>query len=142
MTSKSRPSGEYRRTPRPHTAWLPVALALIGLSGSAALWMLLASRPDVADPTEVFVMQVQAAAKGESAPAFHALGGTLRSVYANGKISVIAADVPASPCVKAGWRLAKTGTVIVNGVLAQRLSAARLTELCEGSATLTWIPAN
>jgi hypothetical protein len=40
-----------------------------------------------------------------------------------------------------GWRLAKQGTIVVNGVLPQRLSAARLSELCSGdNATLLWVP--
>lgn len=105
-----------------------------------ALWMMLGGDERPADSADLLLEQMQAAGQGANVPAFHALGGQLRTVMGNGRINVIASDVPASQCVKVGWRLAKTGTVIVNGVLPQRLSAAKLTELCEGGATLTWVP--
>lgn len=139
MVSKSLHS-IHTHSHKPQPAALAGALAFIALSGATALWILLGSATQNDDPVETLVGQMVAAAHGESPPAFHALGGTLRTVYGNGRINVIASDVPASPCVKAGWRLAKLGTVIVNGVLPLKLSAAKLSELCEGGATLTWVP--
>lgn len=123
-----------------HSAWLSVGVAVMAVGGGIAAWLLLSGDDVSSDPADMLLAQMQAAAKGDNPPAFHALGGSLRTVYGNGRINVIASDVPARQCVKAGWRLAKTGTVIVNGVLPTRLSAAKLSELCEGGATLTWIP--
>ncbi|AVM76298.1 hypothetical protein [Magnetospirillum gryphiswaldense] len=123
-----------------HPVWLGAGLAAMLLGGGVALWLLLGRGEAEMDPSDMLLAQMQAAAAGGNVPAFHALGGQLRAVQGSGRINVVASDVPASQCVKAGWRLAKLGTVIVNGVLPQRLSAAKLSELCEGGATLTWIP--
>ncbi|MBR9973159.1 hypothetical protein [Magnetospirillum sulfuroxidans] len=112
----------------------------MAVGGGVAAWMLLSGGDDAADPADMLLSQMQAAAAGGNPPAFHALGGSLRTIQGNGRINVIASDVPARQCVKVGWRLAKIGTVIVNGALPTRLSAAKLSELCEGGATLTWIP--
>ena len=139
MAGKTMPS--KRVAPRRlHPVWVPAGLAMIALGGGIALWLLLNAERASGDPAEMLVAQMQAAAKGASPPPFHALGGALRTVYGQGRINVIAEDVPSSPCVKAGWRLAKTGTLIVNGVLPSRLSAAKLAELCENGATLIWVP--
>lgn len=45
-------------------------------------------------------------------------------------------------CVMAAWELYRTGTVTVNGVTPQRVSAAVLVDLCNQgeSATLMWTP--
>ncbi|MGE4279082.1 MAG: hypothetical protein AB7G62_05805 [Magnetospirillum sp.] len=119
---------------------LGTGLAAIAVGGTLALWLLIDAENKTGDPVEMLVAQMQAAAKGENPVPFHALGGALRTLYGQGRINVIAEDVPSGPCVKAGWRLAKIGTLIVNGTLPTRLSAAKLTELCESGATLTWIP--
>ena len=139
MASKTMPT--KRVAPRRlHPVWLSTGLAMIALGGGIALWLLMNAERASGDPAEMLVAQMQAAARGESQPAFHVLGGGLRTVYGQGRINVIAEDVPSSPCVKAGWRLAKTGTLIINGVLPARLSAAKLSELCENGATLIWVP--
>lgn len=125
---------------RPHPLWMSAGAAAILSGGGVALWLLLAAERASGDPADMLVAQMQAAGRGESSPAFHVLGGGLRTVYGMGRINVIAEDVPSSPCVKAGWRLAKSGTIIVNGVLPSRLSAAKLSELCANGATLIWVP--
>ncbi|MGE5476904.1 MAG: hypothetical protein ACM3Q1_09635 [Bacteroidales bacterium] len=112
-----------------------VALAALG----AALWFWLGGAP-TADPGSQLLTQMEAAARGEITPT-HAFGGALSVSQANGRINVIAEGVPSRACVQVGWRLARTGTIIVNGTLPTRLSAARLSDLCSGDdATLMWVP--
>lgn len=118
---------------------LIAALVAALLLAAVALWLWLpgAAKPD---PTEALLDQMRAAAAGTVAPK-HAFGGTLSVLRANGRNTVIAAGLPSKACVQVGWRLAREGTIIVDGVLPQRLSAAKLSELCAGDgATLTWVP--
>jgi hypothetical protein len=122
-----------------------IALGLGGLAAAAlGLWLAAGPiDPATADPTEGLLAEMQLAAGGSGVPATHAFGGTLAVTYGNGRMNVTAAGLPAKPCVQIGWHLAKQGTIIVNGVLPMRLSAARLSELCsdrDGGATLTWVP--
>ncbi|MCA1909581.1 MAG: hypothetical protein LDL39_14575 [Magnetospirillum sp.] len=142
-TMTQKPAPIKRPMPSPHRLrpWVLVSgLVAITVGGGLALWLLMDAENHAGDPTDLLVSQMQTAAKGGNPPPFHALGGALRTLYGQGRINVVAEDVPSGPCVKAGWRLAKSGTIIVNGVLPTRLSAAKLTELCEGGATLTWAP--
>lgn len=139
-TKTMRHSTNFHPPHKSHPVWLGAGLAAMVLGGGIAIWLLLGRDGGEVDSADMLLAQMQAAAAGANAPAFHALGGQLRTMQGNGRINVVASDVPATQCVKAGWRLAKLGTVIVNGVLPQRLSAAKLSELCEGGATLTWIP--
>jgi hypothetical protein len=50
--------------------------------------------------------------------------------------------VPPKVCVTASWELYRTGTVSVNGVTPQRVSAAILVDLCNQAetATIIWYP--
>lgn len=142
-TLTQKPAPTKRPVPSPHRLRPRVlisGLIAIALGGGLALWLLMDAENHAGDPTDLLVAQMQAAGRGENPPPFHALGGALRTLYGQGRINVVAEDVPSGPCVKAGWRLAKSGTIIVNGVLPTRLSAAKLTELCDGGATLTWVP--
>lgn len=142
-TLTRKPAPTKHPMPSPHRVSprvLVTGLVAIALGGGLALWLLMDAENRAGDPTDLLVAQMQAAGRGENPPPFHALGGALRTLYGQGRINVVAEDVPSGPCVKAGWRLAKSGTVIVNGVLPTRLSAAKLTELCDGGATLTWVP--
>lgn len=130
----------FRVPPKKHSHGILIAgLLAAACAGAAALWLWLpgASAPD---PAETLLDQMHAAAAGTVAPA-HAFGGPLSVLRANGRNTVIAADLPSKACVQVGWRLAREGTIIVDGVLPQRLSAAKLSELCAGDgATLTWVP--
>jgi hypothetical protein len=111
------------------------ALAML----AAALWFWLGGTPKV-DTSTRLLEQMEAAAQGEGAPA-HVFGGALSVTRDNGRVTVTAEAVPSRACVQVGWRLAKEGTIIVNGTLPTRLSAARLSELCSGDgATLMWVP--
>ncbi|MBC7951311.1 MAG: hypothetical protein H7Z12_05735 [Rhodospirillaceae bacterium] len=123
-----------------HTG-LIIALVL-GAVSLATAWFVLPAKMATVDPVDQLLEQMQAAAEGNVAPV-HAFGGALTVARANGRSTVTAEALPSKPCVQVGWRLSKEGTIIVNGMLSQRLSAAKLSELCssEGGATLTWVPA-
>lgn len=121
---------------------------LYALGGGAAIaaalaaWVLWPAATAKTDPTDTLLDQMHHAAAGNVAPT-HAFGGSLAVTYGNGRMNVSAEGLPGKACVQVGWHLAKEGTIIVNGVLPMRLSAARLSELCserEGGATLTWVP--
>lgn len=65
----------------------------------------------------------------------------------DGNISVTASGVPAKACIHVGYTLSREGVVVVNGVLAPRVSSARLTEMCNSNDgankdnnTLLWTP--
>lgn len=117
-----------------------LALAAIALAATGAgLWGTLGGAPAV-DTSAQLLAEMQAAAGG-SAPATHVFGGALSVTRAQGRVNVVAEAVPSRACVQVGWRLAREGTIIVNGILAPRLSAAKLSELCSGdAATLLWAP--
>lgn len=144
----ARPAAHPHPHPHPHAApparrgghGGAVTIAVIALmAAGAGLWWLLGGPPAV-DPGAQLQAQMEAAAQGVVAPT-HAFGGPLTVTQANGRTNVVAEGVPSRACVQVGWRLAKEGTIVVNGTLPQRLSAARLSDLCSGDgATLLWIP--
>lgn len=103
-------------------------------------WLI--STHDRVDADEVFVAQMRQAALGATVSS-HVFGGNLSVASGNGQKNVTAEHVPSRSCVHAGWRLARDGAVVVNGVLPLRLSASRLSELCSqngDTATLMWVP--
>lgn len=145
-----RPAGKAavppaKTTHKPHPAhrggmggWATLAVAALAAAG-AGLWFALGGPPPV-DTSAQLLAQMEAAAEGEVVPT-HVFGGALTVSAANGRTNVTAEAVPSRACVQVGWRLARSGTVIVNGTLPQRLSAAKLSELCSGeAATLLWVP--
>lgn len=85
--------------------------------------------------------QIHDAANGSIASP-HVFGGELTVERGEGGINVTARSVPSQACVQAGWQLVREGTLVVNGILPKRVSAAKLSELCsmtpEG-ATITWV---
>ena len=88
------------------------------------------------------VQQFRDVAKG-TAHARHVYGGPLALVQKGGKIAVMAARVPPSACVSAGWSLAREGILAVNDLTPPRISAGILAELCNRAgdlATMTWTP--
>ncbi len=115
------------------------ALALAAVS-AAGLWWLVGGGEPAVDPGVQLQAQMEAAAQGTVVPT-HAFGGALSVVQANGRLNVVAEGVPSRACVQVGWRLARSGTIIVNGTLPTRLSAAKLSDLCSGDgASLMWVP--
>lgn len=133
----------------PHTTFRPqrsgglgrlTLLVLVLAFAGAGLWYWLGGGKPALDPGAQLLAQMEAAAQGNVAPT-HAFGGALTVSAANGRTNVVAEGVPSRACVQVGWRLARSGTIIVNGVLSQRLSAAKLSEMCSGDdATLLWVP--
>lgn len=139
-----RPGAGKPRPGAPRHRHSALRLVLILAAAALAAWAAWHWRPGAGstDPMEKILDQMQAAAEGTVAPT-HAFGGALTVTRANGRVNVTAENLPSRACVQVGWRLAKEGTIIVNGILPMRLSAAKLSELCsegEKGATLTWVP--
>lgn len=89
-----------------------------------------------------FLDELRSAARGMD-PGRTSYGGRLDVESRGGKVIVTATAVPQALCVGAGWELVKEGRISVNGVTPQRVSAARLADLCSrepGGATLEWAP--
>jgi len=88
-----------------------------------------------------FFEHMQAVAAGAPPPATGS-GMVFHAERRNGQTIVTAENVPPGPCVSAGWKLVRRGTLTINGTTPTRVSAARLAELCNESATasVVWIP--
>lgn len=116
-----------------------VVLAL--LSGLAITLIAMSHGPDPRREADALVSQMKAALAGRplGAPLFD----TLPSVSGGGReILVTMTNIPPKVCVLASWDLYRLGTVTVNGVTPQRVSAARLVDLCNEAtpATIIWMP--
>lgn len=87
-------------------------------------------------------LQIEQAAKGGKI-ATHVFGGALTVERQGERIAVKAEQVPATTCVSVAWKLIHEGTVSINHVIAQRVTANLLSEQChqqpEG-ATIIWSP--
>lgn len=108
-------------------------------AGGGYFWVLKARGP--AEPTpEALVTQMEDTLIS-AAPAKNIYGGMIFSDHGNPP-SVTVAGIPNKACVSAGWRLARTGVVTINGVMPERVSAAILAEICnQGEANaLSWSP--
>ena len=138
-------SGAQRNAAR--ALWIGAALvALVG----AGLWgmALRPKPPDLSALALRLVEQMAAAAEGGpaaegAAPAQHVFGGALRVEGAAPAPLVVAEGVPPPACVSAGWALVRKGVLTINGVTPNRVSAIRVTELCnqgDGDATIAWMP--
>lgn len=84
---------------------------------------------------------IELASKGVP-PAPRKDGIVVRTLSSSGITVVTAEGVIPKLCVSAGWDLVKDGTLTINGVTPARVSAAKLSELCNAqpTATLTWMP--
>ncbi|MBI5120815.1 MAG: hypothetical protein HZA67_07400 [Rhodospirillales bacterium] len=108
-------------------------------AGGGYFWVLKARGP--AEPTpEALVTQMEDTLIS-AAPAKNIYGGMIFSDHGNPP-SVTVAGIPNKACVSAGWRLARTGVVTINGVMPERISAAILAEICnQGDANaISWSP--
>ncbi|MBF0355601.1 MAG: hypothetical protein HQL43_10245 [Alphaproteobacteria bacterium] len=102
-------------------------------------WSMKAHGP--VEPTaEALTAQIEAAATGKTPPT-NVYGGMIFSDHGN-PASVTVSGIPNQACVSAGWRLARSGIVTINGTMPQRISAAILSELCNQDAAnaLSWSP--
>lgn len=141
VSHKPGPHKPAAARPRGHAAAIALTAAAL-VATALAVWIMLRPGVPTRDPAQALLDQMHRAAAGDVA-AIHAFGGGLAVTHGNGRMNVSAEGLPAKACVQVGWHLAKDGTIIVNGTLPMRLSAARLSELCserEGGATLTWVP--
>ncbi len=131
------------KRPEKHGHGTAIALTAAALAaGLVGIWLLVQPGAPQANLTDTLLDQMHSAASG-NAIASHAYGGGLTVTHGNGRKNVTAEGLPGKACVQVGWHLAKEGTIIVNGVMPARLSAAKLSELCsdgDGGATLTWVP--
>jgi len=118
-----------------------IGAAIIGLLVAAVAGWLALKDGQKPEPTGLqLVAQLRDAAAGTIASP-HVFGGALSVSRAGGHPAITAEGVPSKICVQIGWQLAKEGTVVVNGVFPQRISAAKLAELCSMNgdvATITW----
>ena len=89
-----------------------------------------------------FARQVMEAAQG-GGPDTHMFGGSLKVVSLGGRPVVVAEKVPPRICAAAGWALVRGGVLSINGVTPTRISAGKITELCNtenGDASIMWSP--
>ncbi|CAA7615970.1 hypothetical protein [Magnetospirillum sp. SS-4] len=125
------------------TTRVVVGIAVAALVfGGYAWWS--GSRSTGDEPVEVaeFTRQVMEAAKG-GGPASHAFGGSLKMISLGGRPVVVADGVPPRVCVASGWALVKAGVLSINGITPNRISAGKITELCNsetGNASIMWTP--
>ncbi len=151
MSSRQAPPSGHVGAPRPRQpaprrhSRAPAVLAVVVVIAAATAGLLALrgggwhGAPSAED---LLLLQIRQAAAG-TVVSPHAFGGALHVDRADGRTNVTAEALPASACVEVGIQLAHGGTVIVNGVLPQRISAAKLAELCAldpKGATLVWAP--
>lgn len=103
-----------------------LAAAALCLAGAARL---LFPPPQPPTPAETLAMEMEGAVGG-SGSVRHSLGGSLTLLRRGDGVTVIADKVPPPVCVQVGWALAQKGVVTVNGLFTQRLSGAKLSEMC------------
>lgn len=135
----SKPAGSGRTA----ATWGVAGIALAALAfGGYAWWNSPPSTGGDAAEAAAFTRQVIEAAKGE-APATHAFGGSLKAISLGGRPVVVADGVPPRICVASGWALVKAGVLSINGITPNRISAGKITELCnseDGNASIMWTP--
>jgi len=117
------------------------AVVLGLLSGLGIALMLLSRGPDPRHEADAVVAQMKAALMGR--PLGKALFDTYPVVSGAGRETMVTmSGIPPKVCVLASWDLYRLGTITVNGVTPQRVSAAKLVELCNDAtpATIIWTP--
>jgi len=117
-------------------------IIVIGLLSGLVITILAISRgPDPKRQADALVEMMKSAAAGR--PLGDPLFDTYPSVTGSGReVLVVMSKIPPKVCVLASWELYRLGTVTVNNVTPQRVSAAKMVELCnaEETATLFWSP--
>ena len=127
-----------------HHRLLVIIAATLGAALALGMVVLtLKPRPDITTVSpEAFVAQLEQAAGGAAIPV-SVYGGTIRVERKGNQATVHADGVPPNICVSVGWKLVRKGLLSINGTTPLRVSAAKLSELCnqdEGAATLAWTP--
>jgi hypothetical protein len=116
-------------------------LAVLTAFAAGAFLMRPKGQSDVVTP-EAFVEQMVSSAQG-AAYDRNIYGGALIVERKGNSTTVTATDIPPSVCVSVGLKLVRKGILTVNGVTPQRVSAAKLSELCnqeDSNPILVWSP--
>jgi len=117
-----------------------MVLLVAGLVGVVAGLVALSGQSSSELNATDLVKQIEHSSEGV-APSRHVFGGLLTVERSNNQVAVTAQDIPPKVCVLAAWELARKGLVVINGVTPNRISAAKLSELCndQDTAKLTWV---
>ena len=120
--------------------WLVYTLLAATILGIGGVFFAMRSSGPTKPTPEALVQQIEDTAIS-AAPPTNVYGGMIFSDHGSPP-SVTVAGIPNKACVSAGWRLARSGLVTINGVMPERVSAAILAELCnQGDANaLSWSP--
>ncbi|MDO8606353.1 MAG: hypothetical protein Q7R40_07460 [Phaeospirillum sp.] len=125
-----------------HKVLVIVALIAVVAAFSIAAFLLSPKEQEESATPEAFVEQIERAAKGIVVER-NVFGGAMMVEHKGSQVAVTASNVPPNICVSVGWKLVRKGILTINGTTPLRVSAAKLSELCnqeEGNATLTWSP--
>jgi hypothetical protein len=116
------------------------SVVLVLLAGLGITLLAMSHAPDPRRDADSLVDQMKAALAGRK---LDPLFGAYPVVSGAGReVMVTMNRIPPKVCVLAAWDLYRLGTISINGVTPQRVSAARLVELCNDgdSATIVWSP--
>jgi hypothetical protein len=117
------------------------AIVLVLLTGLTIAAVAMSHGPDPKRQAAALVEQMKAAVTGRALG--DQLFGAYPAVSGSGRdLLVTMTRVPPKVCVLVSWDLYRFGAITVNGVTPQRVSAARLVDLCnaEETAVLIWAP--
>lgn len=115
-------------------------IVLVLLAGLGITLLAMSHAPDPRRDADAVVDQMRAALAGRK---LDPLYGVYPSVSGAGReVMVTMSRIPPKVCVLAGWDLYRLGVISINGVTPQRVSAAKLVDLCNDgeTATLVWSP--
>lgn len=125
-----------------HKALVLIALAAVIATFCVGAFLLRPKEQVPLATPEAFVEQIERAAAGASFER-NIFGGTMVVARQGNQVIVTAGNVPPNICVSVGWKLVRKGILTINGTTPLRVSAAKLTELCnqeDETATLAWSP--
>lgn len=95
------------------------------------------------EPNMELVEQMKLAAEKGQVSGTNPFGGHLKVEQQAGRTAVTADGIPFDACLSISWVLLNRGTIIINGLMSQRMSPAIIKELCsraERTSTITWLP--
>ena len=126
---------------RHKTLAIVAMLVVIAAISVGAFLMRPKERANAVTP-EAFVEQMERIAEGAVYDR-NVYGGALIVERKGNHATITATDIPPNVCVSAGLKLVRKGILTVNGSTPQRVSAAKLSELCnqeDTNPTLIWVP--
>lgn len=115
-------------------------IVLVLLTGLGITLLAMSHAPDPRRDADAVVDQMKAALAGRK---LDPLYGVYPSVSGAGREIVVSmSHVPPKVCVLAAWDLYRLGVISINGTTPQRVSAAKLVDMCNDgeTATLVWSP--